>query len=83
MVIVTGPDWRAYRFKRGLRQADLAEALGVSRYAVVQMEADRIPPSRTILLALAAYEAGLAPFSFDPDEKASFKRTPLRVDVEV
>lgn len=46
---------RELRKARGLNQADLAEAIGVSRQTVIGIEADKYDPSLPIAYRLAAY----------------------------
>ncbi len=46
---------RASRDARGLTQADLAEALGVSRQTVISLEQGRYSPSLELALRLARY----------------------------
>jgi putative transcriptional regulator len=48
-------DVRALRNGRGLSQADLGAALGVSRQTVNAIEADRYSPSLPLAIALARY----------------------------
>ncbi len=48
-------DVRALRAELGLSQAQLAEALGVSRQTVNSIETDRYTPSLPLALAMARY----------------------------
>lgn len=46
---------RDLRKERGLNQADLAEALEISRQTVIAIEADKYDPSLPMAYRLAAY----------------------------
>lgn len=46
---------RELRKARSLNQADLADALGISRQTVIGIEADKYDPSLPIAYQLAAY----------------------------
>ena len=46
---------REYRKARGINQADLAEAIEVSRQSIIAMEADKYDPSLPMAYRLAAY----------------------------
>ena len=48
---------RELRRARGLNQAELAEALEISRQTVIAMEADKYDPSLPMAYRLAAYFA--------------------------
>jgi putative transcriptional regulator len=48
---------RDLRHERGLSQAELAEAIEVSRQTIIAMEADRYDPSLPIAYRLAAFFA--------------------------
>lgn len=73
-------DFRAFRFRHGLSQAALGQALGVSRHVIIEIEQGRSPPSRLVLLALAAHAAGLEPYRGDPDDLRAFRdAAPLRI----
>ena len=73
-------DFRAFRFRHGLSQAALAQALGVGRHLIIEIEQGRSPPSRLLLLALAAHAAGLEPYRGDPEDRRAFLEAgPLRI----
>ena len=46
---------RDLRKQRGLNQADLAEALEISRQTIIAIEADKYDPSLPMAYRLAAY----------------------------
>lgn len=46
---------REYRKARGLNQADLAEAIEVSRQSIIAMEAEKYDPSLPMAYRLAAF----------------------------
>ena len=46
---------KALRKARGLRQEDLAEALGVSRQTIIAIENDKYDASRALAMRLARY----------------------------
>lgn len=48
-------DVRAYRMRRGLSQAELGQAMGVSRQTINSIETGRYLPSLPLAMALAAY----------------------------
>jgi putative transcriptional regulator len=48
-------DVRALRTARGLSQAELAQAVGVSRQTINSIETDRYTPSLPLAIALARY----------------------------
>ncbi len=48
-------DVRARRVQRGLSQAELARAMGVSRQTINSIETGRYLPSLPLAMALAAY----------------------------
>ncbi|MER7072149.1 helix-turn-helix transcriptional regulator [Terrabacter sp. NPDC000476] len=61
-------DIAARRGERGLSQAQLAEALGVSRQTVISLEKGRFDPSLPLAFRLAAlFEARIEEI-FHPDE---------------
>jgi transcriptional regulator with XRE-family HTH domain len=73
-------DFRAFRFRHGLSQAALGRALGVGRHMIIEIEQGRAPPSRLLLLALAAHAAGLEPYRGDPEDLRAFREAgPLRI----
>lgn len=61
---------RRFREERGLTQAALAEALGISPSYVTQMESNQRPITAPVLLKLAsAFEADVAHFSTDEADR--------------
>lgn len=46
---------REYRKARGINQADLAEAIEVSRQSIIAMEAEKYDPSLPMAYRLAAF----------------------------
>ncbi len=48
-------DVRRYRTKRGLTQAQLAEAMNVSRQTINSIETERYVPSLPLAMALARF----------------------------
>ena len=60
---------REERAARGLSQADLAAALGVSRQTVIAIEADRYSPSLPLAFRLARYFGTTIEGLFDPSEE--------------
>jgi putative transcriptional regulator len=46
---------RDFRKERGLRQAELADALEISRSTIIAIEADKYDPSLPMAYRLAAY----------------------------
>lgn len=65
----TGADLARWRADNDLSQARMAEAVGISRNWVIAVERDNTELTLTQRLALAAYEAGLAPVSRKPRAK--------------
>ena len=63
---MTPLELRAYRHHRGWSQDELSRALGLNRQAVIEFEAGRRAPTRWLLLALAAVDGGLDPFTCPP-----------------
>jgi len=58
---------RDLRKGRGLNQADLAEALEVSRQTIIALEADKYDPSLPLAYRLAAYfEVAVEDLFFNP-----------------
>jgi putative transcriptional regulator len=58
---------RDMRKGRGLNQADLAEALQVSRQTIIAIEADKYDPSLPLAYRLAAYfEVPVEELFFNP-----------------
>lgn len=68
---MTPEELRAFRFRYGLPQAELAAVLGVSRTTIIALERGRSRPTRLHLLALAAYAAGLSPYGSNPADVAA------------
>ena len=60
-------DVRERRQARGLSQAQLAEALGVSRQSINSIETGRYVPSLPLAIALARYFATSVEEMFDAD----------------
>lgn len=60
---------RERRAQRGASQAQLAEALGVSRQTINAIETERYTPSLPLAFALAAYFNTTVEDLFLPDEK--------------
>ena len=58
-VALTGEQIKAFRAERGLKQADLAVKLGVSKHALSFMETGRTQIDRRTELAILAVAAGL------------------------
>lgn len=54
-LVVAGNSVRALRTGRGLSQAQLAEAMGVSRQTINSIEVGRYTPSLALAIALARY----------------------------
>jgi putative transcriptional regulator len=59
---------RTLRDARGLSQADLAEALGVSRQTINSIENDRYTPSLPLALAIGRFFNQRVEEVFDDDE---------------
>ncbi len=57
------------RVARGLSQAQLAEALGVSRQTVIAIEADRYSPSLPLAFRIARHFGSTLEELFDPSEE--------------
>lgn len=63
---------RELRKARGLNQADLAEAIGVSRQTVIGIEADKYDPSLPIAYRLAAhFDVAVEELFFNPWREGS------------
>jgi putative transcriptional regulator len=63
---------RKLRKERGLNQADLAEALEVSRQTIIAVEADKYDPSLPMAYRLAAYfEIAVEELFFNPWKDAA------------
>ena len=61
---------REQRTQRGLSQAELAAALGVSRQTVISIEGGRYLPSLPLAFAIARFFDLMVNKMFDPDEEA-------------
>jgi putative transcriptional regulator len=61
---------RALRDSRGLSQAELGEALGVSRQTINSIENERYTPSLPLALAIGRYFDQRVEEVFDDDEAA-------------
>lgn len=60
---------REERSARGLSQAGLAAALGVSRQTVIAIEADRYSPSLPLAFRIARFFGATIESLFDPSEE--------------
>lgn len=58
---MTADEFKAWRTERNMTLKEAAEALGTTLRAVQYWEAGDRPISRTVALACAAVQAGLAP----------------------
>lgn len=59
---MTADEFKAWRTEHNMPLKEAAEALGTTLRAVQYWEAGDRPISRTVALACAAVQAGLAPF---------------------
>jgi putative transcriptional regulator len=59
---------RALRDSRGLSQAELGEALGVSRQTINSIETGKYTPSLPLALALARFFGATVEEMFDADD---------------
>ena len=59
----------ALRRKRGIRQEDLAQALGVSRQTIISLEKGKYNPSLALALRLARYFAMPVEAIFDDSDE--------------
>ena len=59
----------ALRRERGIRQEDLAQALGVSRQTIISLEKGKYTPSRALALRLARYFAMPVEAIFDDSDE--------------
>jgi putative transcriptional regulator len=62
---------REQRAARGMSQAELAAALGVSRQTVISIESGRYSPSLPLAFRIARVFAMPVEQLFDPEEEAS------------
>jgi putative transcriptional regulator len=62
-------DVRSHRSDRGLSQADLARALGVSRQTVIAIEQGRYLPTLPLAFALARHFDTRIEALFHPDQE--------------
>ena len=62
---------REKRVARGLSQAQLAAALGVSRQTVIAIEADRYSPSLPLAFRIARFFVTTIEGVFEPSEEES------------
>jgi len=62
---------REERVARGLSQAQLAAALGVSRQTVIAIEADRYSPSLPLAFRIARFFVTTIEGVFEPSEEES------------
>jgi putative transcriptional regulator len=60
---------RELRSDRGLSQAALAEALGVSRQTVISIENGRYSPSLPLAFQIARFFDSTVDLMFDPDQE--------------
>ena len=59
----------ALRRERGIRQEDLAQALGVSRHTIISLEKGKYNPSLALALRLARYFAMPVEAIFDDSDE--------------
>jgi putative transcriptional regulator len=67
-LVVTGNSVRTLRTGRGLSQAQLAGAMGVSRQTINSIEVGRYTPSLALAVALARYFESTVEEVFDVQE---------------
>jgi putative transcriptional regulator len=60
---------RDLRSDRGLSQADLAAALGVSRQTVISIESGRYSPSLPLAFQIARFFETTVDLMFDPNQE--------------
>jgi putative transcriptional regulator len=60
---------RERRLERGISQADLATALGVSRQTVISIESGRYSPSLPLAFRIARFFDTPVEKMFDPEEE--------------
>jgi putative transcriptional regulator len=73
---------REQRTQRGLSQAELAAALGVSRQTVISIEGGRYLPSLPLAFAIARFFDLTVDKMFDPDDEGPDAVTGMRKDAE-
>ena len=61
---------REHRARKGLSQAELASALGVSRQTVISIENGRYLPSLPLAFRIARFFGLAVDAMFDPDDEA-------------
>jgi putative transcriptional regulator len=62
---------RELRSDRGLSQADLAAALGVSRQTVISIENGRYSPSLPLAFQIARFFESSVDLMFDPNQEVN------------
>jgi putative transcriptional regulator len=62
---------RERRLERGISQADLATALGVSRQTVISIESGRYSPSLPLAFRIARFFDAPVEKMFDPEDEVS------------
>ncbi len=62
-------DIRGQRVQRGLSQADLASALGVSRQTVIAIESGKYSPSLPLAFRIARFFDAPVDKLFDPEQE--------------
>jgi putative transcriptional regulator len=67
-------DLRLMRADRGISQAELAQAMGVSRQTINSIETDRYTPSLPLAIALARYFKRPVEEIFHVDHEADIPR---------
>jgi putative transcriptional regulator len=61
---------REERIQRGISQADIAAALGVSRQTVISIENGRYSPSLPLAFRIARFFDSTVDKMFDPEDEA-------------
>ena len=67
---------REERVQRGLSQADLGAALGVSRQTVIAIESGRYSPSLPLAFRIARFFGTTVDSMFDPETAAEVRGEP-------